>query len=153
MITAEPATIHHALALAPHLREQDKLEVMRSSGRKPTSALVSSLLASDWAGAVVDGGGFVVAIFGLAGLTTEVGAPWLLASDDLAKDWRTFLRESRGYVKEMHRFYPSLMNYVDVENKVAIRWLTWCGFRLLPPVPRGPLGHPFYPFVSSTCAT
>ena len=79
-------------------------------------------------------------------ICSTMGVPWLLATDELESCARPFLRRSRKAVKEMMNGYSVLRNYVDARNTVAIRWLGWIGFKILPAEPFGADGLPFHPF-------
>lgn len=142
-----PATVDHAHALAPNLREADIAECWASFRHTPLEALLRSLSVSrDARSGIVDGE--VVCMFGV-GTTTLLslqGSPWLLGSDQIKRHARIFLPQSRLYVAEMHRRFPVLKNFVDARNAVTLRWLRWLGFRIDAPVPFGPDRLPFNPF-------
>jgi hypothetical protein len=129
------------------MREADKVEVMASCGRSPVDALYESVYGSTrcWTGMVDDKPAF---IFGVAPLSLMggVGSPWLLGTDKVLEVKREFLENSKPYVAEMWLLFPTLKNFVDVRNKVSIRWLKWIGFSMLEPIPYGINGELFHPF-------
>jgi hypothetical protein len=55
----------------------------------------------------------------------------MLGSKGLLKITRPFLKESRSEVEEMNRVYPHLFNVIDSRNEVHLRWIRWCGFKIL----------------------
>ena len=66
--------------------------------------------------------------------------------DDL-QDQRTFLRQSKEVLRELHHQFILLFNEVDARNTVHIRWLRWMGFTFVRYRPNyGTEGRPFYEF-------
>lgn len=127
--TIVPAGKLEARLLAPNLREVDKQEVLAANGQEPEDALLASVESSDtdmcWA-ALIDGK--VTALFGVAGVTEQVGAIWLLASDDIYQHKVDFMRHCKEMLELMHLRYPSLLNFIDDRNQVTKRWLKRLGF-------------------------
>ena len=142
-----PATLDHARALAPRMRQADIDEVWATARHSPMAALKRSLEASAlaWTG-LVDGAPACLFGVGAPFLLSGVGAPWLLGSDDLLAHQKAFLRRNRAYLGRMLALYPRLENWVDCRNAASIRWLRWLGFRLAPAAPFGALGLPFHRF-------
>lgn len=70
-------------------------------------------------------------IIGVFGCTSK-GVPWMLASKDLKKYWRQFLRGSKEVLKEWLTEHKTLSNYVGEHNEVSRRWLEWLGFTVDP---------------------
>lgn len=125
------ATWAHVRDLAATMRAADKAECA-ALGYGPYDALRTSVgsTAEPFAG-LADGK--VVCLFGVSnGLH-----PWLLASDDLLRHRREFLRASRAWVEGVRREYPVLYNWVGADNVLAIRWLRWLGFTVTDQVSRG----------------
>lgn len=142
-----PATIGHAHTLAPVMRLADRLEAEAALGLSPLDGLKRSLASSveAWAG-MADGE--LVCIFGLSYLNVLAGegCPWLLGSDLVERHSRAFLRRNKVMVAHWLEVFPVLRNHVDARHTVAVRWLRWLKFTILPPVPYGPLRLPFHPF-------
>ena len=88
--------------------------------------------------------GTIIAAFGCAGIFMGDGSPWLVASNDLERYWKSFAIESLKVVREFRNLFFSLKNMVYVNNHMAIKWLKWCGFRLDGPVKWGPYEADFY---------
>lgn len=134
--------------LAPQLRRGDVEEIYAQSLRGPRDGLLLSLKVSThaWSGWA---GNELVCMFGCGprNLAFGIGSPWLLASPALEDHAVAFLRRNRKILNEITATYCRLENWVDVRNTTAIRWLEWLGFTILDPVPYGPLGLPFHPFV------
>lgn len=146
-VRVEPATLAHAADLAPRMRKADVEEVWASGACRPQEALERSLRMTPepWSGFA---NGELVCMFGIAPLTLlgDVGLPWLLGSHNLPQYARRFLRLNRHYMACVKQDYRLLVNYVDARNSVAIRWLGWLGFTILPAEPYGPFGLPFHRF-------
>lgn len=130
--------------LAGRLRLADILELRAGTGHTPVEALNFSAQASELLWAIEDNGR-CEGLFGLAYGAEDVGIPWLLASEELEKFARQFLRQSRHYVNEMQSRYPVLTNVVDARHVSAQRWLEWCGFKVLHYLPA--FGREQLPFI------
>ncbi len=140
MVKIARATIQDVERLAPNLRQVDRDEITLAYGADPMDALWASYYASDMCWAATEGED-VVAVFGCGDHT-----PWLLGSELMSKVSRAIVRHSRLYIYFMLRQYGFLWNYVWHRNTVSIRWLRWCGFYVLDPVPYGQKGELFHPF-------
>lgn len=93
--------------------------------------------------------GAAVALFGLVPTHLSfVGGVWLLGTPTLNRHPHTFLKNSRAWIRDMHRLYPVLYNYVSLDNTDHVRWIGWCGFRYLRLLPHyGGRGVPYLEFV------
>jgi len=123
--------------LSKNMRESDKAEIWASNHLTPFEALDKGLENSSFCLTVENGR--PIAMFGTSceSLIASRAAVWLLASDDLVKIQRRFLRYSRTFIDIMLSRYPYLENYVDVRNKKSITWLKLCGATIEEPVPYG----------------
>lgn len=142
-----PAAMDHVATIAARMRPADVAEVLASSGKSPHEALMFSLQrsAQAWT-ALVDGQPEVM--FGVADLNvlTRLGAPWLLGTDAVERNYRLFLRQSLSWREQLSGRYSVLRNFVDDRNEVSKRWLAWMGFTLFDPVPAGVNGEMFRMF-------
>ena len=127
-ITYRPATAADALALAPRLREADRLEVFLAAG-DVHAALLASIEAPGLSLAATNSGGEVIALFGVSD-GPDMGIPWMLASDEIMKHPRHLVDGCRRWVSEMLPRYRLLVNYVHAENATAIAWLQHIGFTI-----------------------
>lgn len=131
------------ISLAFNLSDADQKEVFLSTGDAPELVLMESVWISSWTRAVVDDEGDCVAIFGCAE-RDGVGVPWMLTSKKFLVHRREFARRCRKFIKHFYSAYPSLANFVHVEHREAIRWLSWCGFTVHEEVSNvGPFSSPF----------
>jgi hypothetical protein len=142
------AEIDHCAHIAECMRDCDIEEVWAASHQLPYEALATSLQMSPYAQtAILDG--VPCAMYGVAvpDFMSDVGAPWMLATDDL-KLWSLwFLKRSVRVIREMLECCPFLMNYVDARNETSILWLKWLGFKLSDSaIPWGADGLPFHIF-------
>jgi len=142
-----PATEAHAEALAPVMREADRLEIEAASGDTPLDALRRSLARSTeaWAATTPEG---VIAVYGVGPLSLLglQGAPWMLGSDLVEQYPLAVLRHSRVTVRRWAGVWREMSNWADARNTVALRWLAWLGFHVKPPIPYGVAQLPFHPF-------
>lgn len=142
-----PAAMDHVAPIAERMRPADVAEVLASSGKSPHEALMFSLTGSSQAWtAALDGQPEVM--FGVADLNilTGLGAPWLLGTDAVERNYRQFLRRSLSWREQLSERYSVLRNFVDDRNEVSKRWLSWMGFTLFDPIPVGVNGEMFRMF-------
>ena len=135
-------------AIAPRLREADRLEVEACTTLDMHEALstASRSSAAVW---TIDIDGEPAGIFGAVpfSLLGGVGCPWLLGTDALERAPSTLTRQGRRYIRRMLAMFPELSNFVDVRNEKSIRWLRALGFHIeIKPTPYGLYGMPFYRF-------
>jgi len=127
-ITYRDASQEDAIALAPHLRAADRLEVMLAAG-DVEAALLASVAAPGVSLAAVNERGEVIALFGMSD-GPNMGIPWMLASDEVDRHPRHLVAGCRRWVLEMLPHYQLLLNYVHAENTTAIAWLRHIGFTI-----------------------
>ena len=144
------ATVADAVSIAPHLREADRQEVQAFLGVSPEVALPMSVGKNQGdAWAMIGDAGELVGLFGVdpVALYPDFGLVWLVATDDLKKYQRQFLREGHEWLDHLHALYPLLGNYSDSRNKLHHRWLKWMGFSFLHEEKQfGPERRPFIQF-------
>lgn len=130
MITTRPTQPEDIPALAPHLRKEDRDELWAMNECTPLKGLQDGFRLSDecWS---IEWNGKVIGMFGVAPLEPEVGAVWLLASDDLPKIRWEFLKKTRPWVAHFLTKYPLLTNMVDARNEVHLKWIKWAGFTIV----------------------
>ncbi len=131
------AKLVDALVLACHIRDSDRREIWHIGHVLPIDAFMNGYRVSDTP-YVVEWKGKPIAMFGVSGTKGSVGVPWMLGTDDIQKIAKSFLRECKPYVEEMHRDYPTLTNFVWSKNEVHIAWLKWLGFEFGEAKPMGP---------------
>lgn len=140
--------IEDAFSLAPRLREADKQEIAAAVGMDPLGGLLHSMSMSRPSLTMVMDG---LPPLGMFGLVPEgdgfAAAVWMLASEDIAKNPMTFLRNGIKWVKDANRKHKVLYNYVDARNTLHIKWLRWMGFVFINKHFIGPENRPFYEFV------
>jgi hypothetical protein len=56
---------------------------------------------------------------------------WLMATPDLIKHQRQFLRGCREGIDDVAKGYKCAFNYTDARNTVHHKWLKWCGFTFI----------------------
>lgn len=149
MAKAEVLPVHpdDLATIAPLVRQAD-LDEIEGALRTPIHhALLEGVTGSRKARQIVVDG-LVVAVFGDADCehATGLGVPWLISTVHVERFPRAFLAVCKPEVADMLTRHDALLNYVDVRNRVAIRWLKWLGFDFHDPEPYGAAGEPFYPF-------
>jgi len=139
------ATEDDVVQMAPRLRQADKDEVWASGGYLPEDALRASYSSSQPCFAFRGPSG-PQALFGIAPISGNVGAIWLLGTDAIDTNPITFLRWSRRFLPFLIQPYDMVCNLVYAGNTVHIKWLRWLGFVFLREVKHGPEHLPFYEF-------
>jgi len=92
--------------------------------------------------------GELAAILGCApvSLVSGIGSPWMLGTPVLDAHARILVRSTPGYIAQMLKAFPHLVNHVHTENVTSVRWLRRLGFTVHEAQPFGALGEPFHPF-------
>lgn len=145
-IHVEPATLEHALALAPHVREEDAAEVQASHGMTPLDALAAGVTQSEphaWAGYI---DGELAGLFGISRSTflSTAAVPWLLTSKVVERHPRAFWLACREVVRQWAATHHELEQWVDARYTRALRWARRLGFQVEPAEPFGVHGLPFH---------
>jgi len=138
-----------ALRLAPALRSEDVAEIRACTGREPALELLQPFCNPHARVFSVYFDGAPIAMFGVSParwVRGKVGAPWLLASEELFRFSFRLARESRRWVATLADGYELLENFAYAENSTHLRWLEWCGFRLVRREPWGVSRLPFWRF-------
>ena len=142
-LTLRPSEIEDCAELALTLRAADRKELAMGGARSPYDALLRGYLQSDSPMSIVAPDGSVVAMWGAAPISPNLGSPWMLGADGLTKHRWQFLREGRAHMETLHETYPFLYNEVWEGNTLHINWLKWLGFT----VSEAPVNRPhFLPF-------
>lgn len=142
------ATPADAAWFAPRLRPSDQAEVA-AFFEDPVQGILLSIVASQITAVAVRGDDDrPVILLGCAqdGDNPAMAAPWLLATDEVARYPGALTRIGRHYVDLFSERWPLLLNYVDERNTVSARWLERLGFTLGDAVCMGRNGENFRPF-------
>lgn len=141
-----PATRAHAEVLGQLMRKGDREEGL-ALGLEPETAAVLSWERSEVAYALLFDG----EVAAVCGVVPVPGAPfdlvWILTGRAVDRHPKAYLRASRRILGQLLERYPVLCNSIDARYRGAVRWARWLGVELGEPVPAGPYGIPFRPFV------
>ncbi len=134
--------------LARNLRQSDVDEVYAATGVRDMRFAVKASVAVSEESLVGRVDGVPVCVWGVqaGSLITRHGIPWLVGTDAVSTYQRAFLRRNKKWVERVRQDYSYLMNFVDVRNDKAIKWLEWLGFAILPAAPFGPFDMMFHRF-------
>ena len=116
--------------LSPHLRKADKREV-ETLGLTPETALCVGYIQSSVCRTIVNGDGEPVAMFGVVPSDKMSGIVWMLGSNLLLDIKTIFLKQCRHEVIQLNTLYPHLYNVIDSRNTLHIKWIKWCGFKII----------------------
>lgn len=138
--------------LAVNLRNEDRAEILASSGLSPEVALEMGRVISRRCRTICMSDGTPAGIYGVSDTKIKgLGSIWLLATPDLLKVQRQFLRECREGISEISQGYSCVFNYTDARNAVHHKWLKWCGFTFIKEHKNfGKQNETFYEFVKIT---
>tara|TARA_R110000803_G_C11989469_1_gene321880 strand:+ start:25680 stop:26153 length:474 start_codon:yes stop_codon:yes gene_type:complete len=135
------STLEHVKDLQGDLRPADILEVERSSKHSADYCLEKGFRDSYkcWTITLNDKS---MAIFGIntPSLMSDVGVPWMLGRSglfEISSIRKKVLSQSKFYIREMSKGFKTMENYIDIDNKVSIKWLKFCGFSFDAPIKYG----------------
>ena len=131
--------------VADAMRKADKQEVDASGGFSPKEALQMSYGVSKpcYAAQFDDD---VVALFGVAPVSPDIGIIWMLGTERVTAHPVTFMKSSRVVVPMLIRPYKMVCNIVDKRNTVHINWIKKMKFTFIRETSYGPYNLPFYEF-------
>ena len=72
-----------------------------------------------------------VAMFGVVPSDEQSGIVWMLGSNLLLDIKQVFLKQCKQEVIKLNNIYPLLYNIIDSRNTLHIRWIKWCGFKII----------------------
>ena len=103
--------------------------------------------ASSKCKAIMNGNTFV-GLFGVVPFeeAPNAGAVWMLATPELDKIKKSFLKHAKEELQDLFEGYALLCNQVWSQNKIHIRWLRWMGFQINTEVPLKMGDEDFYYF-------
>lgn len=144
------ATREDCVELSTRIREEDRKEVLASRPNAPIEdSLFETVSASYKSFSVVEEGVGCIAVFGVT-WSPLGGIPWMLTSDLLfTRSCRKFIRQCKGYMKELTDDFTYSYNYVSTTNLKAHHWLRWMGFTLDKTYTYELNGVSFHPFTYS----
>ena len=139
MINVRRMTLDDIELIANTVRKIDREEIEEGFGQSITSALTIGLRSSVEC-MVIAWGDTPLAAFGDVSYSpgAGIGIPWLISTDAVEQHPRDFLKVCKPLVARMLERHQTLINYVDVRNHAAIRWLEWLGFHMGSPTAYGP---------------
>ena len=128
----------HGEYIAANIRQIDRKEIYYFGTLQPLPAIrmTAANAVAAWTVLVDDVPAMMFGINRRSHLS-QVGVPWLLATDEVEKHPMRFAYASKVYFDRMVRAFPKMENHVLAENKVTIRWLKWLGFDMEEPAPFG----------------
>lgn len=135
----------HIEALLLDLREGDRLELEAIRGWTAAQELKHAISSAARARTCMCDGK-VLAIFGDSKYDDTYGLPWMVSSTWIELHRRAFLAECVDVVADMRTRHKQLINFADVRNTQAVRWLKWLGFTFAPAIAYGINNELFYPF-------
>ena len=143
-----PTEREHMEELAHTMRAADVRECWAMNHFAPLDALKHSMYYTNSPKTGLYNGK-VICIYGVGKITylSKEGIPWMLTSNLVDTHYREFLRRGEGLIIDMKKEAAVLLNMVDARNYKSIRWLKWLGFTIHDPVPFGPDGMLFHPFI------
>ena len=133
----EQATTTDAEYVSKRLRRADRNEITAVTQQSPLRVLVDGVLHSRPCYTIKTRRGTPCGIFGTRESDhPESGVVWMLGTDDLTAESRTFIRHSKQWLDELHKKYRMLYNVIDARNTVHLRWLEWMDFEFVQAIPK-----------------
>jgi hypothetical protein len=119
------ATYDHVDRIYPYMRKADQIEVA-CMGHDPMTALLHGLQYDDVTLTALDPEGVPFAMFGVGQVNAQAYI-WWLATDSVMDNSYDFIKASRKWTQILTKPYGATFNYVHEDNKLAIKWLKFCG--------------------------
>lgn len=131
-ILIRPSIPEDGTEISKNIRLPDRNEIKHRYGLKPELALPLMILSRrNKLSFTIEWNGMPHGIFGVSSASQNVGCPWFLSSAELIASFKkTFVGESKQWLKVLYQDYDLLENYILEENSVHIRWIQSLGFTL-----------------------
>lgn len=142
------ATLDDCVSVARNARPADCIE-FRDLGYRDMHDAMLHARATDpemLAGLV---NGAPICVWGCTTLDAlaQEGRPWMISTPGVERHAALFARVSRDVMSGWQSTHRALSNFVHPDNRRAIRWLRWLGFRVDDTTqPFGRLSRPFLRF-------
>lgn len=131
----------HGEFIAANMRALDRREIFQLAALTSWNAIEMSTATADRVHtAMIDGEPGAIWGINRKSIFSDIGVPWLLATDAIEKPVRRVLAESVRYFKAFEELYEYQENWVLTEHEKAVKWLRWLGFEMEEPAPFGPFG-------------
>ena len=133
----EHSSIRDAHFISARLRRADLAEISAVTLQPPVRVLIDGITESDPCFTIKTARGEPCGLFGVRDAGhSQSAVVWMLGTDDLTANARTFLRFSRKWLDELHKKYRLLYNVIDARNEVHLHWLEWLGFECVKDIPK-----------------
>ncbi|MDA9679090.1 hypothetical protein N9T79_00030 [Candidatus Pelagibacter sp.] len=117
--------------LIDDLRPDDFNEVVTMTKEHPLKPVVRGFKTAKLCRSIIKDGNFI-AMYGVCPTESHtVGSPFLLGTNRFLEIALPFARQCKDRVQEMQDLYPILWNFIDSRNAVHLRWIKWCGFKII----------------------
>lgn len=125
--TIRPSIKEDCIAIAKDMRKEDIMESWSALRLSPIGIAEYSFNKSIISMTILHEA--PIAMFGIMPQNMSSGMLWLLTTYGIERNGfgRPFVKNCKRWIKAMLEIYPLLMGYVDLRNKVSIRWLTYLG--------------------------
>ena len=137
------ATKEHIEQIYPFMRKADQIEVA-CMGHTPKEALEQGFANDDVTLTALDPDGVPMAMFGV-GQLDDLAYIWWLATDIIHDNAYDFIKSSRKWTQLLTKPYGATFNFVHEENKLALKWLKFCGATFTRKLDIN--NHPFFEFI------
>ncbi len=135
----------HARYLAKRLHPANIAELQALNHLEPYEGLLASIEVSDkvWTGLDSDGNPAAIFGIGVCGLMRNVGCPWLMCRDDIAKHGISLLKNFKIIVGRMKEMVDVLDGEIYADNTEVLKMCRWVGFEIGEARPYGMDGKMF----------
>ena len=72
----------------------------------------------------------VIGMCGTVPVDEKMGRVWMLGTQEINDNWRTFLRGTKKVVEILQGEYDTIENFVPIDHIDTIMWLQWSGFEI-----------------------
>jgi len=134
--------------LAPHLRDDDRKELLAAYPQESEAAALRLCLLNSAENWTIESWGKPVGLFGITRVPIGdimFGVVWCLGSNAMLHNRAAFIRQSRLWLRCISQGCALTGNMVSSTNKLHRRWLKWLGYSFLREVELG--GLTFVEFV------
>lgn len=148
MIEIVDATEAHGEFIAENMRELDRQEAARTS-TEPLDVIVREAMGLSTCKWTILVDAVPVLMMGAAptwvnrenDAKSRAYAVWIFGTEDWPLARRALIRDVPGYIAKLFLDAEVLFGWISSESHDTIRWLSWLGFTVYPPDPKGPRGE------------